>query len=351
MNENIVHLIDADTPQDMLDQLLALREPNERVLSLGPPPTYARLRAIPVEALPRPMGVAAWSWRRLAKTLPTKAILHVWSRELLLPAWRAARAVGGRMVCSLPHLPTGRVLDEMPWEMGQFGLRLTVPTERSRDELLRRRTDARRLFVLPPATQRPSDTTQRRARVRKALGLANDEVLILVPAEMLRGAGHDWACWAHAICREIQDRGRLILPGSHPRESRVQFFANTTGFGHETFFTGERFPREDAMAASDVAAFLYEQDLGLTALAEAMSAGLAILASRTPDLAATLVDGQTALLARPGDPRTAAAALLRLIEEPDLRERLARAAQAHAQQHFQRDIVRARLEEIYAAFD
>lgn len=352
MKSDIVHLIDGRTPQDMLDQMLAIRRREERVLSLGPPPAYRRLAEARPERLHCPMGVADWAWRRLADRLPHGAIVHIWSRELLPPACRAARRVGGGVVCSLPHLPTGKLLEEMPWEVGQFGHFLTVPTERAREELLRRRTDPRRVFVLPPAVRSFSETdSARRKAVRAALGFSDDEAVILAPAEMLRGAGHDWLCWAHAICREIQDRGRLILPGHHPRQPRVRFFANTTGYGSEAVFPGDAFCREDLLAASDVAAFLYDRDEGVTALAEAMATGLAILASATPDVSVLCEAEKTALLARPGDPRSAAAALLQLIEQPDLRRRLGQAGRQYAREHFDREKVRDRLAGIYAALE
>ncbi|MBN1943814.1 MAG: glycosyltransferase family 4 protein [Phycisphaerae bacterium] len=351
MSREIVHLIDAQTPRDMLDQMWAVREAQERVVSLGPPPAYRRLGEVRIESLHCPMGVKGWAWRRLAKRLPADAIVHVWSRDLLPPACRAAQCVGGGVVCSLPHLPAGAALEQMPWELGQFGHCLTIPTARAREELIQRCADARRVFVLPPAVRSfPKADSRDGDAVREALGFSPDEVVILLPAEMLRGAGHDWASWAHAICREVQDRGRLIIPGRHPREPRVRFFANTTGFGHEAIFTGDEFSREELLAAADVAAFLYERDLGVTALAEAMAAGVAILATTTPDVMEICENETTALLAQPGSPRSAAAAMLRLIEDADLRRRLGKAGRAHAEEHFRRTAVRTRLERIYATF-
>ncbi len=347
MDDRIVHLIDAQTPQDMLDQMLAVRTPSQRVLSLGPAPVYRRLGEAGVESLHCPMGVKGWAWRRLMKQLPTGAIVHVWSRELLSPAWLATRRVGGGVVCSLPHLPSRAWLEQMPWEVGQYRHRLTVPTARARDELIALRTDARRVFVLPPAV-RPVTHAPYQAAVREALGLSPEEVVILAPAEMLRGAGHDWACWAHAICREVQDRGRLLLPGLHRRETRVRFFANTTGYGHEAIFTGEKFTRAELLAAADVAAFLYDHDQGITAIAEAMSAGVAVLASATPDVSDVCENETTALLVTPGSPRAAAAGMLRMIEEVALRRRLGEAGQAYAREHFQAAAVRSQLERIYA---
>ncbi len=349
-NRTVTHIIDAQTPQDLLDELLAVRSETQRICSLGPAPRYARLGKS-VESLHAPLGRASLCARALRRKIAPGAVLHLWTPRGLTAAASVAQKTEAKLVLSLGHLPTGRVLEELPWLIAQYALVLTVPTDRAREALFRRRVEARCVAVLPPAAREINHPLQRRRRVRAALHLPENELLFVVPAEMRREAGHSWACWAHAICREVQDRGRLLLPGCSDRLPRMRFFAGTTGFGHEAFFTGQRFAREDVLAASDVAMFLYERDCGLSSLAEAMRAGVAILASRTEDLQAVLQDEQTALLVRPTDPRSAAAALLRLIEEPELRKRLALTGQAKAGDAFDADHARVRLAEIYANCD
>jgi glycosyltransferase involved in cell wall biosynthesis len=63
---------------------------------------------------------------------------------------------------------------------------------------------------------------------------------------------------------------------------------------------------------------------------EAMAAGRAIVASDLPSTREVLRDGETALLVPPGDPSALAEALSRLLEDPALAQRLARAAFAEA---------------------
>jgi glycosyltransferase involved in cell wall biosynthesis len=125
----------------------------------------------------------------------------------------------------------------------------------------------------------------------------------------------------------------------------VKFFSATTGFTHEVYFARDRFDRRAVLAAADVAAFLHVHDCGLTGAAQALTAGVAVLASTTPDLM-ELLDEQTALRVAPTPQRESAAAIVRLIEDPGLIDRLAaradRAGQAHRPAR-----VRPRLEEIY----
>ena len=153
----------------------------------------------------------------------------------------------------------------------------------------------------------------------------------------------------HAILRNVLDGLRLMLPGRGPVETFVRNFAATTGYDEEVHVTGDRFALCDALAAADIAVFFHDRDCGVNALAAAMSAGLPVVASGTPDSAELIRHEQTGLLARPKDPRAQSAAVLRLLDDRDLRVRLGRAAAELAGRHFHPGPARQRLREIHAA--
>ena len=71
-----------------------------------------------------------------------------------------------------------------------------------------------------------------------------------------------------------------------------------------------------------------------TKLAEYLAIGRAVVASRIGDIPLYLSDEEDALLCEPGDPLSLAAALRRLLKEPDLREHLAGNARQTAIRHF-----------------
>ncbi len=68
-----------------------------------------------------------------------------------------------------------------------------------------------------------------------------------------------------------------------------------------------------------------------TKLYEYMATGRAIVASRVGQIRDVLDDGETALLVEPDDPDALAAAILRLVDDPGLRDRLGTAARARAE--------------------
>jgi glycosyltransferase involved in cell wall biosynthesis len=70
-----------------------------------------------------------------------------------------------------------------------------------------------------------------------------------------------------------------------------------------------------------------------TKLFEYMAAGRPIVASAVGQIAETLLDDETALLVPPDDPVALCQAIVRLVDDPDLRARLAEGARRSAEQH------------------
>lgn len=346
----VAHIIDAQTPADMIWQMLAVRAQDEPVFSLGPSPRLGPTCKATI--LHRSIGPASLNAPRLVRVLPSGATLHVWSADLLEFAAASARRIGGKVVLSIPHLPDNRdTLADLPWLIGQQGCTLTVPTEQARKLLLSLKADPQRVVTLPPAADflaDPAESQAKRKKVRKALGVSDNELLMVVPGEMVRYGGHKLASWSHAILRNMHKPVQMLFPGHGPQEKTVRFFAETTGFVNEVYFTGEEFTRDEIFAAAYGAMFFYKHDCGITALAQAMAAGLPILAAATPDIAEICTHEKTALLVKAGDPRTASAVLLRLLDDANLAARLGQAARDYAVENFHPSKIRKKLCEIYA---
>jgi glycosyltransferase involved in cell wall biosynthesis len=73
---------------------------------------------------------------------------------------------------------------------------------------------------------------------------------------------------------------------------------------------------------------------GLAKLLELMAAGLPIVAGRVGQAAEYIEDGRSGLLVAPGEPAGLARAILALLADPLLRERLGQAARARVAQHY-----------------
>lgn len=82
-------------------------------------------------------------------------------------------------------------------------------------------------------------------------------------------------------------------------------------------------------------------------VAEAMAVGLPVVGARSSALDEVVEDGITGLLAPPGDAGALAAALLRLLRDPELRRRMGRAGRARALKEFAPERIAGRNLEFY----
>jgi hypothetical protein len=346
--KNVLHIVDAAAPQDCLKQLSLLAGPSDRIVSVGAAPARNDL-VRPVEPVHAPLGSARLCGRRVAALAGDADVIHAWSAVGLKAARAAAMMTGLPVICTLPHLPARAELEGILDVACAGPLSLTVPTEASRAELIRRGAPAVAAHVLNPPAAPLAGQEGTREAVRKELGLIKSDFLLVAPGEMTRDAGQTCAAWAHAMVRHIRSGVKLLLPGSGEAFGSVRFFSARTGFAEDVLVTEGRLSLAESLAAADAAVFFHKRDCGVSALAAAMAASLPIACSNTPDAAECTAGGKAALLVKPAEPRAAAQAVLRLIESAALARRIARKAKAVAAKSFDPAACRRRLSEIHAA--
>ncbi|TBR20505.1 glycosyltransferase family 1 protein [bacterium] len=153
---------------------------------------------------------------------------------------------------------------------------------------------------------------------------------LLCAARLAPYKGIDVLLMAFARLLDRGVRARLVLAGRDKTRDGLAAFSRRLGLAHRVRFLGELSPRALAsqLARADIFVLPSRRENFPLALLEAMAAGLPAVATRTggvPELA-----GRAALLVPPGDPGALSAALKRLLTDPGLRRRLARAARRRA---------------------
>jgi phosphatidylinositol alpha-mannosyltransferase len=171
-------------------------------------------------------------------------------------------------------------------------------------------------------------------------------ILFVSRLEPRKGLGV--ALRAFKLVAERVTDARLAVVG----EGRERSIADTLepGIRDRVLFLGQ-VPYHDLPpyhAAADVflAPALGGESFGYI-LVEAMSAGLPVVASAIPGYDEVVRDGVDGLLVPPSDPPAFAAALERVLTDPELAARLAESGQERARE-FSWDRVAARLQEVYA---
>jgi phenylacetate-CoA ligase len=151
---------------------------------------------------------------------------------------------------------------------------------------------------------------------------------------------------AYALVRQQVPGARLLMIGDGDRLAEVQTLAAELNAPVE--FAG-RVPFEAlkaAYAAADVFVSSSAVDNQPNTLLEASAVGLPIVATAVGGVPEMVHDGVDALLAPPDDPTALAQAILRLLHEPGLAERLSQAAIANAHR-FTWPAVRPQLAAVY----
>ncbi len=164
--------------------------------------------------------------------------------------------------------------------------------------------------------------------------------------------GLDVLLRAFALVLARVPEARLLLVGDGPERPRLEQLAETLEIVHRTTFIG-------ALPHARVPALLRQADAAVAPyppldgfyfspikLAEYLAAGVPVVASDCGDHATWLEDGVSSLLVPPGDAGALAGALLRIMDDPALRRRLAEEGRRLAVERLSLEAASTRLERL-----
>ena len=179
--------------------------------------------------------------------------------------------------------------------------------------------------------------------LRAQLGGSETRPLVLTPARLNAQKGHDTLLEAIAELPEAL----FLLAGDGPERERLEARAAELGVTERVRFLGRREDVPQLLAACDVFALPSLYEGSSLAVLEAMAAGIAIVSSAIGGTEELIEDGRGGLLVPPGDAAALAAALRRLLADPELREELAARARERVDAGLRRDQNAERVEAVY----
>ncbi len=143
------------------------------------------------------------------------------------------------------------------------------------------------------------------------------------------------------VLRRLPD-ARLLIAGDGPERERLRLLATELGLSSHVTMLGHLRPEElDQQLGSawvQVVPSLWEEGFGIVA-AEAMMRGTAVLASRVGGLTEIVRHGDTGFLVGPGDAGALSDALVMLMDDRDLAERMGQAGRQVALKDFSEEAV------------
>lgn len=167
-----------------------------------------------------------------------------------------------------------------------------------------------------------------RTRVRRELGVADDEVLIGTVANYREQKGYPELLEAARIVLDAVPTARFAAVGQGPLEAEIEALHQRLGLGARFALLGYREDPERVLAACDVFVLASRYEGYPVALMEALCLGLPVVATAVGGVAQAVTPGESGLLVPPRRPGDLADALILVAEDAALRARLGAAATA-----------------------
>jgi glycosyltransferase involved in cell wall biosynthesis len=245
-------------------------------------------------------------------------------------ASRVAAAVLGLPHVATIHLPPDEHSEDASRRVWADGLTARLSTrivgvspDTAQGYAERFRVPASRVRVIPNGTSpRPTSPDFDPARLRRELLGDPGARFVLCAARLEERKGvADLVAAAGILRRRVPDV-HLVVAGKGPEEERLAQLARGGGMEDFVHLVGFRDDMGDLLAGADAYCLpSYIEGLPVSVL-EAMWAGTPCVATRVGGTTFVVRDGETGLLAPPREPAALAAALERVLTEPELAPRL-----------------------------
>lgn len=164
-------------------------------------------------------------------------------------------------------------------------------------------------------------------------GIPADAPLLLAVGRLIEQKDHPTLLRAFALVHAARPDARLAILGGGPLEEATRALARELGVADAVVLPGRTAPR-DWLERADVFVHTSRWEGFGIVLLEAMLAGLPVVATRVSAVPEVVADGETGLLADPGDVETLAAHLRELLDDPVRARSLGELGRLRAEQEF-----------------
>lgn len=185
--------------------------------------------------------------------------------------------------------------------------------------------------------------------LRRNFGIPEDELILLFVGRIGKEKNLDYLLEAFSLVLQRSRQVSLVLVGNGPEMENLQERSRELGIADKVIFTGFLEPEmvSAAYRSADIFVFPSVTETQGLVLAEAMAAGLPVVAQAAFGSLAMVKDRVTGYLCREGKEKFAEL-ILSLVEDADLRQRMGAAARSRAKR-LSADKMALRLEMAYSA--
>ena len=184
----------------------------------------------------------------------------------------------------------------------------------------------------------------------KCLKFANEEDKIVVGSlsTLIEQKGIDILLRAMALLKNTNNKFILLIVGEGPLRKKLEQLAKDLGVEHMVHFVGwVKDASSTVLPLFDIFVQSSLWEAMSVVILEAMAAKKPIVATRVGENGVVIVDGKTGLLVPAGDEKSLADAIMKLLCDPDLRNKLSNAARRRYETEFTGRAMARRYEALY----
>jgi glycosyltransferase involved in cell wall biosynthesis len=278
---------------------------------------------------------AGFVGRLAARLARVPVIVHTFHGHVLQGYYSPFKtALLRRMECGLAYVTDGiiAVSEQVKRELVSYGV-----------------ASADRIQVIPLGLELEPflDGAASRGAFRRELQLDGVERLVGIVGRLFPIKNHYLFLEAAAQVAGEAPGARFVIVGDGVLRPDIERHARNLGLADRVIFTGWRRDLPRIYADLDVLAVTSHNEGTPVSAIEAMAAGCPVVATHVGGLPDLIRDGETGYLVPPGDAPALAAAVLRVLREPETAQRLGKAARMAARERFAAQRLITDMEQLY----
>lgn len=284
-------------------------------------------------------GITPCTWKTWGKIDPKTVygLVRLIKREKIdiLHAHLSSAAFIGSLAAHLAHIRCVATVHGFTFAgWYRFADRLFAVSEAVKENLLSQGIAEEKIRVIHNgiALERYTPQASTVAKLACGFNVATPRVGVFGRLTPVKGQAIVLQAWP--LVRSRVPTARLMLVGEGKSENELRRMAAQLGVADSVEFHGFIGDPRALMTACDIITMpSISEGLGLAAM-EAMALERPVVVSDAGGLVEVVTDGETGLVTPRGEPRPLAAALIRLLTDPQLAERLALAGRLRVKTHF-----------------
>jgi glycosyltransferase involved in cell wall biosynthesis len=322
-----------------------------RGLSLSAGSAVQRLRALglPVEVLEQADNDLAV--RELARWLRREEIdlvhSHMYRAEVL--GTRAAVAAGVPVIVATVHSSRVRPSSDVETlaALTPSMDRLIVPSESIRRKVVAEGRDAARFAIIPNGVDLSRFATPTVCAFRAEFAVPSSAPLLGVVARLEPEKGHRFLIEAMPSVLRAAPETRLAVVGDGSESASLRALAHSLGVADRVLFTGRRDDVSALTGDLTVAVLPSLREAQGISILEAMARRVPVVATAVGGIPEVITSGTDGLLVPPGDAAALADAIVRLLSDSALRDRIGAAGYRTVVERYSIDAQVKRTEVVY----